>query len=90
METDYMSQISAPHQKPSMPKTPIKMVLACNEDGVMTPLCVLWKDGSKFKIDEVLDIKPRGVNSILYKVKIHGKTKEIYFDRNKWYVNQKG
>lgn len=82
-----MSLISTPRPKPPKPKIAVKMVLACNEKGIMTPLFLFWKDGSKFKIDEVIDIKPRGVNSILYKVKIQVKIKELYFDRNKWYVN---
>ena len=90
METDYINQLSTPRSAPPKPKTPVKIILSCNEKGVMTPLYVMWSNGIIYKIDEVIDIKPRGVNSIFYKVKICGKLKELYFNNNKWYVNQKG
>lgn len=90
METDYWNQISAPKPNPPKPKIAVKTILSCNEQGIMMPLFIFWKDGSKFKVDEVVDIKPRGVNTILYKVKIHGKIKDLYFNHNKWYVEQKG
>ena len=89
METDYMNHVSYKPAPPA-PKIPVKTLLLCNEKGQMTPLYIIWENGEKFKIDEVLDIRPRGVNSITYKVKIKGKERELYFDRNVWLVNKKG
>lgn len=64
METDYWNQVSAPKPVPPKPKIAVKTVLSCSEQGIMTPLFIFWKDGSKYKVDEVVDIKPRGVNMI--------------------------
>jgi len=88
METDYIDQI---HFKPTppKPKIPVRMLLSCNEKGKMTPLYIIWENGERYKIDEVLDIKPRGVNSITYKVRIKGKERELYYDRSVWLVNKK-
>ena len=88
METDYMNQISFKPVPPT-PKTPVRVLLMCNEKGQMTPLYIIWEDGEKYKIEEVLDIKPRGVNSITYKVKIKGRERELYYDRNVWLVTKK-
>lgn len=90
METDYMSQVHQAHNQLPKVVTAVKMLTVHHENGLCTPLWLKWNDGRKFKVDEVLEVKPNGINNIIYKVKIKGEHRVLYLRQNKWYVEQKG
>ena len=90
METDYMNQVHKVLNQPPKTVTAVKMLTVHHENGLCIPLWLKWNDGRKFKVDEVLEVKPNGINNIIYKVKIRGKQRVLYLRQNKWYVEKKG
>lgn len=89
METDYMNQITANKREPK-PKIPIEVMLKCMTDGKMLPLCIKWQNGCIYEIERIIDIKPRGPYSAIYKVMINGKQRCLYYENKKWLVESKG
>lgn len=89
METDYMDRVSPP-KKEEMQRIPVEVTLKTNMDGKMTPLFIKWRNGCIYEIEKILDIKPRGMNRIEYKVMINGKNTYLYFNNYKWLVQTKG
>ncbi|MCI6360591.1 MAG: hypothetical protein MR773_01860 [Eubacterium coprostanoligenes] len=89
METDYMGMISMQPQAPK-PKIPVEITLTCNTQGKMNPLFLKWKTGCIYKIDDILDIKPRGTNRVDYKVMINGRKTNHYYIDKLWLVDEKG
>lgn len=84
-----MGSISKTPKVPSA-KVPVAIVLECKADGKMIPKFLKWKNGCIYKIDEVLDIKPKGANRFFYKVMINGKKTNLYYDNHIWLVDAKG
>lgn len=88
METDYMNFVDIKNIEKKQ-KTPVEVVLTCNISGKMTPLFIKWKSGCIYKIDKVLDIKPKGANKILYKIIVNNKKTTLYYDNKVWLVDEK-
>lgn len=55
----------------------------------MTPLFIKWKSGCIYKIDKIMDIKPKGTNKILYKIVVNNKKTTLYYDNKVWLVDEK-
>ena len=89
METDYMNQITANNRVPQ-PKILIAVRLKGSTDGNMFPLCIKWQNGCIYEIERIIDIKPRGPYSVIYKVMINGKQRCLYYENKKWLVESKG
>ena len=76
-----------------MKKKYVKVFLEMDENGVKTPKTIVYND-EKFEIDRVLDVrsapsmKVGGVGE-RYKVRIKGKETYIFFENNKWFVEEK-
>ena len=76
-----------------MKKKYVKVILEIDELGNKTPQTIIYND-EKFEIDKVLDIKTApsmkvgGVGE-RYKVRIKGKETYIFFEKNKWFVEEK-
>lgn len=63
-------------------------------DGTITPLSMVWEDGTTYEIDRVLDIRraaslKAGGLGIRYTVRILGKETFLYYDAPKWFVEGK-
>ncbi|MCI6361113.1 MAG: hypothetical protein MR773_04580 [Eubacterium coprostanoligenes] len=88
METDYIDMIKA-HPCPPKPKIPVEVVLKTNIEGKMTPLFIKWKNGCLYEVEKVVDIKPKGPDRILYKLRINKQNCDLFYEKRKWYVNEK-
>lgn len=63
-------------------------------DGTILPRVVRWEDGTRYKVDKVLDVRPAaslkaGGCGIRYTVRILGKPSYIWLEENKWFVEAK-
>jgi hypothetical protein len=76
-----------------MRKKFVRVLTDIDENGVKTPKVIDF-DGRKFEIDRVLDMKKcpsmkvGGVGE-RYRVRINGKETNIFFEDNKWFVEEK-
>ena len=76
-----------------MKKKYVKVYLEIDENGKKTPKVIIYND-QKFEVDRVIDIKNcpsmkvGGVGE-RYKVRIQGKETYIFFENNKWFVEEK-
>ena len=60
----------------------------------ITPLSLLWEDGTVYEINRVLDVRraaslKAGGIGIRYTVKIGGRQSYLYFEGPKWFVEAK-
>ena len=58
-------------------------------DGTMLPRVLMWKDGQRFKIDRVVNIKPAysmkaGGQGDRYTVMINGQQRYLFFERSSY------
>ena len=63
-------------------------------DGRVTPLSLLWEDGTVYEIDKVLDVRraaslKAGGMGIRYTVRILGKQSFLYYEEPRWFVEGK-
>ena len=76
-----------------MKKTFVKVLTEIDENGKKTPK-ILEFNGQKFEIDRVVDMKKcpsmkvGGVGE-RYRVRINGKETYIFYEENKWFVEEK-
>ena len=66
-------------------------VICKMKNGVITPLCIFWKDGRKFSIDKVVDVRPvastkGGGKGTRFLCSIAGQQCYLFFDKNLWWV----
>lgn len=59
--------------------------------GDLVPLSIIWDNDKEFKIDKVLDIRPKastkgGGMGIRYTVFIKGKEKFLFLDKYSWFI----
>jgi len=76
----------------------IKVLILVESDGKMQPRIIIWKDGTRYKIDRVVDVRPAhadkaGGQGDRYKVIINGKERYIFFEHpsdpdetGRWFV----
>ena len=53
----------------------------------MMPRAIIWKDGTRYEVDRVLDIRPApalkaGGQGDRYTLRINGKTTYVFFERS--------
>lgn len=88
METDYLNQIKS---KPIAPKSkiPVEVLLTCKKDGKMIPMFIKWENGCIYQIEKIVDIKPRGINNIIYHIMVQNKRTTLYYENRLWMVEMK-
>ena len=56
----------------------------------MTPVTLTWADGREFKIDRVIGhdrvLTKLGGAAIQYRCRIRGQIRDLYFEKDKWFV----
>ncbi len=62
--------------------------------GRITPLSLVWEDGTIYEIDRVLDVRQAaslkaGGMGIRYTVRILGKQSYLYYEQPRWFVEGK-
>lgn len=72
-------------------KVYVEVVVRCSSDGKLTPLWMVWEDGTRYEIDRVLDVRraaslKAGGLGIRYTVRILGKERFLYYDAPRWFV----
>lgn len=85
-------------------KVYVRVIVGFDSDGKMSPQVLIWDDDRKYKIDKVIDVRQAaarkcGGQGDRYTVRIQGKDRELFFERNastsgrsigKWFVERKG
>ena len=74
----------------------IDVVVMHKKEGRMIPLFIYWDDRGeryKYQIDSIIEIKKSvsvvGGGGILYRCKIKGQIRNVYFERDKWFIESK-
>ena len=72
----------------------VEVTAKFDTEGIITPLSLLWEDGTVYEIDRVLDVRraaslKAGGIGIRYTVKIDGKQSYLYYEEPKWIVEAK-
>lgn len=62
--------------------------------GTITPLFLIWEDGTRYEIDRILDVRraaslKAGGMGIRYTVLIHGQRHFLYYEEPRWFVEGK-
>lgn len=76
-----------------MKKKFVRVLTDIDENGIKTPKVIDF-DGVKYEIDRVLDMKKCSSMKVggvgeRYRVRIKGKETNIFFEDNKWFVEEK-
>lgn len=72
----------------------VEVTAKFDTEGNITPISLLWEDGTIFEIDRVLDkrraasLKAGGIG-IRYTVRINGKQSYLFYEGPKWFVEAK-
>ncbi len=72
----------------------VEVTARFDTEGQITPLSLLWEDGTAYEIDRVLDVRraaslKAGGMGIRYTVKINGKQRYLYYEEPRWFVEGK-
>ena len=74
-------------------KTYVAVTARFAEDGAITPLSVIWRDGREFIIDRVLgqeriaSIRAGGIG-IRYHIRVNGKETYLWHEQPAWFVEE--
>ncbi|MGI6199719.1 MAG: hypothetical protein ACOYJA_03000 [Christensenellales bacterium] len=77
-----------------MRKVFVEVITRTDADGMVTPLAVVWEDGTRYVIDRVLDRRQAastrvGGQGIRYTVRIGGRETFLFLESPKWFVEAK-
>ena len=72
----------------------VEVISDTTEDGVVTPLVVVWEDGRRFSIDRVLDRRQAhslktGGCGIRYTISVGGQATYLFYEGPRWFVEAK-
>lgn len=61
-----------------------------DKEGTITPLSILWEDDVTYPIDRILEIRDAvsevGGCGRLYRCRIGGQIRNLYYERNRWFI----
>jgi hypothetical protein len=74
-------------------KTYVEVTARFDTEGRILPLKIMWRDGSSFFIDKVLDIRPAaslkaGGAGIRYTCRVNQKETYLFLEENRWFVEE--
>ena len=69
----------------------VTMYIEVLPEGQVVPLSILWKDGRKFTVEQIINIKNNspvrsGGRATKYTLIIQGQTRDFFVDDGKWFV----
>lgn len=69
----------------------VEVIARHDEEGLVSPLKIIWEDGRRFEIDAILDRRQAaalkvGGNGIRYRVRIGVKETFLYYENPRWFV----
>jgi hypothetical protein len=73
--------------------TYVEVTARFDTEGRILPLKIMWRDGSSFFIDKVLDIRPAaslkaGGAGIRYTCRVNQKETYLFLEENRWFVEE--
>ena len=75
-------------------KVYVEVTVKFDTDGNMIPLKIIWKDGTEYYIDRILNAKraastKAGGTGIKYAIRVSGKTTFLWYEDPGWFVEAK-
>ena len=71
----------------------VDVIVMQKKNGRIIPLYLCWDDGQKYKIDRILcserKVSQTGGCGIHYECVIHGVIRNLYLEKNKWFVESR-
>lgn len=72
----------------------VTVIARTDEEGRVTPLTVIWRDGVHYDIDKVLDVRQAcslktGGTGMRYTVKVGGQPTYLFYEGPRWFVEAK-
>ena len=72
----------------------VEVISDTSEEGVVTPLAIVWDTGVRYQIDRVLDRRQAhsrrtGGTGIRYTVRVGGTTTHLWYEGPRWFVEAK-
>ena len=72
----------------------VEVTAKFDAEGRVTPLSLVWEDGTTFTIDQVTDVRraaslKAGGMGIRYTVQIRGKQSYLFYEAPRWFVEGK-
>ncbi len=72
----------------------VEVIARFDEDGAILPLAIVWEDGRRFEVDEILDRRRAaslkvGGTGVRYLVRIGGAETYLYYEEPRWFVEAK-
>ncbi len=68
----------------------VDVILRQSKEGLITPIRIIWDDGRSYSIDRILSISRHssqvGGCGIRYVCQIHGRTRNVYLERDRWFI----
>lgn len=75
-------------------KVYVDVIASWRKDGAILPRAIRWEDGTRYKIDKVLDVRPAaslkaGGCGMRYTVRVLGQDSFLFLENDKWFVEAK-
>ncbi len=75
-------------------KVYVEVTARFDTEGKITPVSLLWEDGTRYEIDRVLDVRraaslKAGGMGIRYTVRIGGRDSYLFYEEPRWFVEAK-
>lgn len=72
----------------------VEVTAKFDTEGKITPLSLLWEDGTIYEIDRITDVRraaslKAGGTGIRYTVKIRGRQSYLFYEEPRWFVEAK-
>ncbi len=68
----------------------VDVILRHHKNGTLEPLYICWDDGLNYKIEKVVErtrrASPAGGCGVRYTCLIHGQRRNLYLEKDKWFV----
>ncbi len=73
----------------------VEVVSDTSQDGLVTPLVIVWDTGVRYHVDRVLDRRQAhslktGGTGVRYTVRVGGTTTHLWYEGPRWFVEAKG
>ena len=77
-----------------MEKVYVDVIVKYTKEGEKQPLTVIWKDGARYDVDRVIDVRraaslKAGGQGFRYTCRINGKQTYIWLEDGRWFVEGK-
>ncbi|WP_231999813.1 hypothetical protein [Intestinibaculum porci] len=69
----------------------VTVISVNRKDGSLVPIYIIWEDGTRYKIDQIIKIinaKASEVGGVgkMYQVRIGRHIRNLFYEKNRWFV----